>query len=78
MYLREPLLLVVLYMVMVNNYHADFCGLAFTISTRPLETHLTQITQTHAQPQTNTATKTGKPQTSSGHSETEHPRSDPG
>lgn len=33
MYLRELLLLVVLYMVMVNNYHADFCGLAFAMST---------------------------------------------
>lgn len=31
-YLREPLLFVVLYMVMVNNYHADFCGLAFPVS----------------------------------------------
>lgn len=31
-YLREPLLLVVLYMVMVNNHPADFCGLAFPVS----------------------------------------------
>lgn len=31
-YLKEPLLLVVLYMVMVNNHHADFCGLDCPLS----------------------------------------------
>lgn len=54
---REPLLLVVLYMVMVNNYHADFCGLPFAVSTWPLETHLTQAIPTHAQAQTHNSTR---------------------
>lgn len=42
-YLREPLLLVVLYMVMINNYHADFCGLVFLMSIttgEPFNLHL--------------------------------------
>lgn len=40
-------MLVVLYMVMVNNYPADRCGLAFAGSTGPLETHVTYTPSTY-------------------------------
>lgn len=41
------LMLVVLYMVMVNNYPTDCCGLAFAGSTGPLETHLSYTPSTY-------------------------------